>query len=97
MRVHQAKNLREKVQGLIGSKKPKNFLLKTRFGIHTFGLTFPIDVVILNKSHQVVVLKENLKPYNIFLWNPRYDTVLELPEGTIREEKIELGKKIELQ
>lgn len=95
--VRKAKNLREKVMGLIGKNKPISFMLSTRFGIHTFGLKFPIDVLILNEENKVVFLKKNLMPWRIFLWNPTYDKVLELPEGTIVKKKIKINDEIFLK
>lgn len=97
LKVHRAKNEFEKIKGLMGAKEPKNFLLKTRFGIHTLGLKFPIDVVILNNDHEVVVIKPNLRPNSMFLWNPKYSLVLELPKGEINKHHIAIGKKIELE
>jgi len=69
--------------GLIGKNKPEPILFKTRFGIYTFFMRFPIDVIILDNKYKVVKLKENLKPNSIFVWNPKYNIVLELPAGTI--------------
>lgn len=92
--VKSAGNLKEKIIGLIGIDKPYALMIRTRFGIHTFGLKFPIDVLILNKQNLVVVMKENLKPNNIFLWNPRYEKVIELPPGTIREKTIKIKSQV---
>ena len=83
-----------KVLGLIGKKHPHALLLKTRFGIHTFGVRFPIDVVILNKSNEIVTLKEHLLPNRIFFWNPSFDTVIELPEGTIKKYNLKITDKL---
>ena len=79
---------REKSKGLIGEKKAFPVFFKTRFGIHTFGMKFPIDVVILDKKMVVVSLKENLKPNKFFFWNPICDGVLELAEGEIKKKEI---------
>lgn len=95
--VEEVKNLKEKIVGLIGKHKPTPILIKTRFGIHTFGLKFPIDVVILDKDNKVVTFKEDLRPGKIFLWNPRHDKVLELPVGMIKEKKIKIGEMIEFK
>lgn len=95
--IKKAKNLRQKIRGLIGKTKPEAILLQTRFGIHTFGVRFPIDVVILDSKNIVVKLKQNLKPNRIFLWNPRFDRVLELPAGTIQKKKLSLGSMVELR
>jgi uncharacterized membrane protein (UPF0127 family) len=77
-----------KTKGLIGEKKPQAIYFETRWGIHTFGLQFPIDVLIMNEQNKVVKLKENLKPNRIFLWNPRYKSVLELPAAMIKQKRI---------
>lgn len=92
--VKEAKNLKEKIQGLIGRKKPIPLLIKTRFGIHTFGLKFPIDVLILDHKNKVVKIKKSLKPNSIFLWNPAHDMVIELPQGTIDKKKIKINETI---
>lgn len=94
--VKKAKSFKEKVVGLIGSQKPYPFLLNTRFGIHTIGLKFPIDILILDKNGKVRAIKEKLAPYRIFFWNPFFDTVLELPYGTVRNKNIKIGNKIEI-
>lgn len=87
----------KKVIGLIGQRSPETIFFRTRYGIHTFGVKFPIDVLILNSNMQVEVLKKNLKQNKIFLWNPRFDLVLELPNGYIREKKIEKGDRIDIK
>lgn len=77
--------------GLIGAKKPYPLLIKTRFGIHTFGMRFPIDVVVLDKNNRVVLIKENMQPSMLLFWKPTFDTVLELPRGEIRSKNIKKG------
>lgn len=95
--LKEARNLREKIIGLVGKEKPASLLIKTRFGIHTFGLKFSIDVLILDKYNNVVAIKKNLKPKRIFVWNPMYGKVLELPKGTINEKGLKVGHKLNLK
>lgn len=95
--IKKAGNLREKLFGLIGKEKPYSLMLKTRFGIHTFGLKFPIDVLILNKNDIIIKIQKSLKPNNIFLWNPIHYKVLELPEGYIDKKRLELNDQIDLK
>jgi uncharacterized protein len=95
--VRKTKNMKEKIAGLIGKEKPSAIMLKTRFGIHTFGVKFPIDVLILNNSNKVMSVKENLKPNRIFLWNPKYKKVLELPGGMIKKKAIKISDVIDLK
>jgi len=77
--------IKERTFGLVGKKKPYPLLIQTRFGIHTFFLKFPIDVAVLDKNNRIVKLRQNLAPNRIFVWNPKYDKVLELPEGTVKK------------
>lgn len=95
--VQKAKNIKEKVIGLIGKKNPQNFMLKTHFGIHTFGLKFPIDVLILNNENKIVAIKKNLMPQRVFVWNPKYDQVLELPSGTIDKKNLKINDALDLK
>lgn len=83
--------LTDKSFGLLKYKTPAAMLLKTRFGIHTFGMKYPIDVLILNKQNHVVAMKEKLKTNRIFVWNMKYETVLELPYGAIKKSITHIG------
>ncbi len=67
---------------------------ETRFGIHTFFLKVPIDVVILKEDGCVYKIRKNLKPWRFYLWNPKYFRVLELPSDSISRYGIKIGEKI---
>ena len=89
-------SLKEKSIGLIGKTKIEPVLFKTHFGIHTFGMKQAIDVLILDEENRVVKLKENLKPNRLWFWNLKYEKVVELPGGTIEEQKIRRGSQIKV-
>lgn len=95
LKVKRLETLKGKTIGLIGREKVTPVILETRFGIHTFFLSKPIDVLILDSQERVVVFKESLFPNRIFLWNPRYKIVLELPAGTIKKYNIKKGTRIQ--
>lgn len=61
-------------------------------GVHTFGMKFSIDVVVLDKDGIVRAIKKNMPPGRFFFWNPRWKRVLELPAGSgvEKEDKLEL-------
>lgn len=86
-----ANSFKQKAFGLILEKKADAMIFQTRFGIHTFFMKQPIDVLVLDNLKKVVKIKENLKPNSIFLWNPKYDLVIELPKETVKKIKIEIG------
>jgi hypothetical protein len=90
------KNALGKIKGLIGNKTPEAIILKTRFGIHTFLLRFPIDVIIIDKNNKVRKLKKKLAPNKVFFWNIKFDTVIELPGGAIEKSKTQTGDILQL-
>lgn len=65
-------------------------------GIHTIGMKFPIDVVFLNRDHQVLGLMSGLVPYRVSAVHLRGYSVLELPNGTIKKSCTEIGDKLEI-
>lgn len=69
---------------------------ETRFGIHTFFVKTKVDVVILDSDSRVRYIKENLAPWRIFVWNPKYFRILELPNGMVKEKKIQIGERIRI-
>jgi uncharacterized membrane protein (UPF0127 family) len=77
--------------GLIFYKKPIAMIFQTHLGIHTFFMHYPIDVIILNKQNRVVDIRKGLKPNRIFIWDPRYSKILELPAGSIENSKTKTG------
>lgn len=96
IKVKACKNLSQKIKGLIGAEKPYAVLINTRFGIHTFGVKFPIDVLVVDKDNQVVKVYENMRPNRLFFWNPIYNKVLELPLGKIKKNNIEIGTQLKI-
>lgn len=96
LQVKQAVSFKQRAFGLLLYKKPVPMIFKTRFGIHTFGMRYPIDIVILDNQQYVVKLKKSLQPNRIYIWPPLFDTVIELPKGTIEEKHIENGTHVTL-
>ncbi|MBI3985187.1 MAG: DUF192 domain-containing protein [Candidatus Levybacteria bacterium] len=94
LKVIQLKSLWDKTFGAIRFKD-KILSFKTRFGIHSFFLKAPLDVVILDKEKRVVKIKENLLPNRLFFWNPKHSQVLELPSGFIEKLRLKVGHIVE--
>lgn len=86
----------EKSKGLIGADPMYPIFFTTRWGIHTFGMKVPIDIVILDDDMKVVKLAPQLAPNRIFLWHPRFRNVLELPKGSIEKKKMSAGIHLSL-
>lgn len=65
-------------------------------GIHTIGMKFPIDVVFLDKSNVVLGIISELVPYRISAVRLRGHSVLELPKGTLKKSRTEVGDQLEI-
>ena len=70
-------------------------LIRPSSGIHTFGMLFPIDVVALNKSLQVLKLWHRLAPFRVTSINLKTHSILELPSGQISNCRMEVGDQLE--
>ncbi len=79
----------EKLVGLIKFKNTGVFFT-TRFGVHSFFLKETIEVIILDNNNAVKLIK-SLNPNRIFIWNPLFTKVLELPKGSIKVLNLKLG------
>jgi uncharacterized membrane protein (UPF0127 family) len=91
-----AKTFLDQALGLINPKNSRTMFFQTRFGIHTFFLRKPIDILVLDSSYHVSLIKSSLSPYRLYFYPPKYNYVLELPEGYIKEKGIKLDDKINL-
>jgi uncharacterized protein len=65
-------------------------------GIHTIGMKFPIDVVFLNRGNTVVGLVQGMVPCRLSSVHFTSYSVLELPTGTIKKSRTEVGDKFEI-
>lgn len=84
---------KDKIFGALKYKK-EALILETGFGIHTFFVENPLEIAILDKKSRVIKLKK-VPPNRIFLWNPKYRRVLELPYGSINILDLEIGDILE--
>ncbi|OGH02429.1 MAG: hypothetical protein A2798_02100 [Candidatus Levybacteria bacterium RIFCSPHIGHO2_01_FULL_37_17] len=89
--VISLKGWKQKTIGATGSGLSKAILFETRFGIHTFFVATPIDVIILDTTGKVVKIKKDLPPNRLFLWNPKFSYIIEAPSGTIRKLDLKIG------
>ena len=98
-KVNKAHDFLSRIVGWIGRSKmdPEAALwVNPCWGIHTFGMNFPVDVVFLEKDHRVVAITQNL-PVNRF--SPlvfRAQSVLVLPAHSISKSRTMMGDFIEI-
>ena len=65
-------------------------------GVHTFAMRFPIDVLYLDHERNVIHVEEELKPWRLAAIRVLATSVLELPTGTVRESRTELGDHVDI-
>ena len=75
----------QKMVGLAENIPGDAVYFRTRFGIHTFGLARPIDVLVLDNNGKLGAVFCELAPGQIRFWNPKFQHVFELPAGTLGE------------
>jgi len=98
-KVRKADNFLTRLVGLLKRTQlgPEEALwLTPSKGIHTIGMKFPIDVVFLNKEFYVLGLISSMHPYRVSGVHMRGYSVIELPNGTIRKSRTEIGDQLEI-
>jgi uncharacterized membrane protein (UPF0127 family) len=66
-------------------------------GVHTFGMSFAIDVIGLDKHLRVVRLWNTLRPNRMTALVPNVRSALELASGTITACQLALGDQLTLE
>jgi protein-S-isoprenylcysteine O-methyltransferase Ste14/uncharacterized membrane protein (UPF0127 family) len=95
--VVKANNIMTRMIGLLGSRKPdpkKVLYISPCASIHTFGMSYPIDVIFVDKNGKILHIDENLKPNKISKTIPSAAGVLEFAPGAIKKMKIETGDQL---
>lgn len=98
-KVRKADNFLTRLVGLLKRTHlgPEEALwLMPSKGIHTIGMKFPIDVVFLNREFYVLGLISGMHPYRVSGVHMRGYSVIELPNGTIRKSRTEIGDQLEI-
>jgi uncharacterized membrane protein (UPF0127 family) len=99
-RVKVADSVLSRLVGLLGKRflEPESGLWVVPCNsIHTIGMLFSIDVVMLDKELKVVGLRELMRPYSITAPNFRAESVVELPPHTIFRSGTTLGDQFVIE
>ena len=90
-----------RLRGLLGTDR-NNFVqgrglwIVPSRGVHTLGMSFPIDVVYLTKGNIVVHLEHCLRPWRFAPIRISAASVLELPENTLRSTGTTIGDELDI-
>ncbi len=75
----------ERMRGLLGKaplQKDQALLITSCSSVHTMGMTYPIDLVFLDKHWKIRKIVKSLVPWRM-AWSFSSSTVLEMAPGTI--------------
>jgi len=96
-RLEIADNLWSRFKGLMLRRsfpQGEGLLIRPSSSIHTAFMRFPIDVVFVDKSNNVVKVVPELKPFRVAFGAGH--SVLELPAGAAAAAQIEKGDRLVL-
>lgn len=97
--VNIADTFFSRLKGLMFRSKPlieEGLLITPCNSIHMCFMSFPIDAVFLNKQGEIINMVEGIKPWRFIKPVRSASSVLELPAGSIRELKLNLGDSLAL-
>lgn len=98
-RIEVADTSLRRLVGLLGRDRisPGGGLwIRPSSGVHTVAMTFPIDVIGMDKHCRIVKLWPSLKPYRITSVSWSMQSVLELPAGQIALSSCQLGDRLQI-
>ena len=96
-RVTVADSVLSRLIGLLGKRSLKpdgGVWIVPANSIHTIGMLFPFDLVMIDKNFRVVRVKEMVRPFRIVWPKLRAESVLELPAHTIFRSRTEVGDEL---
>lgn len=99
-RSEMARSFYARLIGLLGRRAldPDGGLwLVPSNSVHTIGMRFPIDVILLSRNSTVVEVHESVRSFSIVWPNFRAQSVLELPAETIARTATEPGDVLRIE
>ena len=89
----------QRVRGLLGRECLEDghgLLFKNCASLHTFFMTFPIDIVYADRQGRVLKVASGVKPFKLIAAPMRAFFALELPEGAIERSGTQAGDTLVL-
>lgn len=96
-RVAVADSIVGRLIGLLGRRSLKpdaGVWIVPANAIHTVGMLFSLNVVMIDKDFRVVSVTEMVKPFRVLLPKLRAESVIELPAHTIFRSRTEVGDQL---
>lgn len=96
-RVRVADSVLSRLVGLLGRKSlqpDSGMWIVPANSIHTIGMLFSFDLVMIDKDFRVVNVKEMVRPFRVVWPKLRAESVIELPAHTIYRSRTEVGDQL---
>ncbi len=100
LQVRVADSVLSRLIGLLGKRslEPNSGVwIFPANGIHTIGMMFTFDAVLMDKNFKVVGLRELIRPYSVVWPGSRVESVIELPAYTISRSHTEVGDQLQIE
>ena len=90
-----------RIKGLLGRRavdfaSGKGLWIVPSQGVHTLGMSFPIDVAYLDSEYRVIHVCHDLPPFRIAALKFKARSVIELPAGTLAQTETSIGDVLEI-
>jgi uncharacterized protein len=100
--IELANTFWKRLKGLLGRtanqfRSGKGLWISPCQGVHTIGMSFPIDVVYLDSAGYVIRVYRGLAPFRLTTPSFKTRSVLELPEGTLFHSETQQGDLLEIK
>src|ERR1700756_3482725 len=96
-RVRVADSVLSRLVGLLGKKSLQpdgGVWIVPANSIHTVGMLFSFDLVMIDKDFRVVNVKEMVRPFRVVWPKLRAESVIELPQHTIFRSRTQVGDQL---
>jgi hypothetical protein len=98
-RVERASGIWRRTVGLLGRsglQPGEGLALEPCNGVHTFGMRFPLDILVLDRDGRVLRAEAGVLPNRVVAPTPGGRTTLELGPGTLQSTIAGLGDRLTL-
>ena len=96
-RVKVADSVYGRLKGLLGKRSlqpDSGVWIVPANAVHTVGMLFTFDLVLIDKNFKVVGIRELVRPFTITKPNFKAESVLELPAHTIFRSRTQIGDQL---
>ena len=99
-RIRIAETGLTRIVGLLGERtlpEGDGLLIMPSQGVHTWGMLFPIDVIVLDNDWRTIAIRHHMKAFRMtrLYWGAA--AVLELPAGCARASSTQVGDLLDFK